>query len=226
MNNSMNRMKSNFIKITYCILTFFLIFVFSNIAFSTDYLIITGENVNVREKPSIDSKILTKVNLGRYITILNKISKNVTIDGKTGMWVYIDTRQIPENKENTIKGWVFDHYIGYKEKFIKVTKWRKFELKDIIIDDDWYYLFNDDGSFILKKSYYKCDDKTPEICKKAQGNFNDQDCLCYFKGHIYKLNNLLWAKIDSIKDGGDNYLFLNSKGDVCVMYDGLYCEQK
>src|SRR4030042_4584150 len=85
---------------------------------------VAGNNINVREKPEINSKVIAQLSLGYDVTVLNKKKSKVTFDGKDGYWVFVDTGLCQENCKTTKKGWVFDYYLAYDNKFIKVTNWK------------------------------------------------------------------------------------------------------
>jgi len=66
------------------------------------YLVISGDNVNVRENPGLSAKVVTKFSSGEVIKVIEKGNKE-TIGGTADYWYKIQSTQGQ-------KGWVFGKY--------------------------------------------------------------------------------------------------------------------
>jgi len=187
--------------------------------------LVAGDKVNVREKPSLKSKILTQLDTGKevFVEIINP--KVLTIGSQKGNWAYVDCFKTYDNGKK-IKGWVFDYYLAYKYRFKKMTKWNyKKKLSQIVyVDDSWEYVFKKTGSFRLGKKVYIGSDENKKKGCKEWGAYKYGNSTCYFKGHMYKYLNLFWAKIPSHELGGNEYLTI-SRNRICVVFaEDIVCE--
>ena len=73
----------------------------------------TDNNVNVRNYPSLDGKIIFQLHNNDIIQIIGSSSEKVNIDNFYGDWVNI----IYQKRENEyINGWVFSKYINSKDR--------------------------------------------------------------------------------------------------------------
>lgn len=77
---------------------------------------VTGDFVRVRTGPSLEYRILTKVNRGTPVTILERDDNLVTIQGMQNYWYRIRL------DKSGIEGWMFGHYLGKKEALAKTEK--------------------------------------------------------------------------------------------------------
>jgi hypothetical protein len=94
--------------------------------FSTIYITnINENNVNVRNYPSLDGKIIHKVQKDDEIWIIGFSGKRETIDGFDGNWLHIT---FENNKD--IKGWVFSKYVNANDR--EFTQLKFVELIPII----------------------------------------------------------------------------------------------
>jgi hypothetical protein len=108
--------------------TLIIIFTFS-LAIANDEsikAIVNANKVRIREKPSINSNILSVVNKGDVIFILDRSDRAEIIDAMDEYWFKV--------KFENISGWIYGYYItsfsGYKNKTIKiVTNYCLYDLK-------------------------------------------------------------------------------------------------
>jgi len=70
---------------------------------------INANSVNVRSKPSLKSKVLSRLDIKEYVLISKRIEECVHIDAEMGEWVKI---QAP-NVDPVVEGWVYDAFVEY-----------------------------------------------------------------------------------------------------------------
>jgi hypothetical protein len=187
-------------------------------------VIVMGNNVNVRKEPAIGSDVLFQLNFGTYVKILTKNTTQVTINGNSGNWVFIDTCTMVGFSEETIKGWMFDYYLGYYNKFEPVTDWNIKELNETAIDTVYKYKFQNSGEFALFESEY-VKFKEKEKCKNNGGMFDTKESTCNYSGKIYLFRNLYWLKVNEKQDGGKEYLVKCKDGKLRFFHHLSYWGQ-
>ena len=69
----------------------------------TDYRTVTGDHVNIRETPSVESKVITQLNTGDLVEFLEENSESINIGGKDGKWTRI--------KGDFGEGWIFGAFL-------------------------------------------------------------------------------------------------------------------
>jgi len=77
---------------------------------------VTGDYVRVRTGPTLEHRILTKVNHGTPVTVLERDDKLVTIKEMKNYWYRIRL------DKSGIEGWMFGHYLKKREKVVKIEK--------------------------------------------------------------------------------------------------------
>ena len=82
--------------------------------YGAQYVPIAGENVNLREGPSLEDRVVTAVSYGILVKIVQRSTKPVTIGNHEGFWTQIET---PDGK----RLWIFDQFLGLQEHFSRVT---------------------------------------------------------------------------------------------------------
>lgn len=75
----------------------------------SDHGFISGEAVNVREKPSTVAPVIQRLAKNTKVKILETSGACIVIDHERGIWVKVKT----ENGTAVQEGWVFDAYIRY-----------------------------------------------------------------------------------------------------------------
>jgi len=182
------------------------------------YYRIADKKVNLRAMPDLKSNILTQLNYGDRVEIVKTRNENVTIDNKIGKWVFVNTFKYGRDCEGSCKGWVFDYFIAYDQKYEKVKRWNIKDYKNCVADYCPNYTFNKDGSFVLKIQLGLGSDSSEndkiEFCKKSGGIY-DKRGFCQYNGQLYKYLNLIWAKIENYH-GIQNYLYITKKGSICM----------
>lgn len=163
---------------------------------------VLAENVNLREKPSINSNVVFQLPIAIDVVILHKSGDKVTINGLSGEWVYVDTNiRINNTTNETIKGWIFDYYLGYKEKFFRVMKWKKQTFTYTAGDYTPVFEIQENGTFSYSYnlcSLTDCNNKNLK-CMRTSEILNKNSC--YGKGFLYR-----YGKIMSFRDVNGNVI--------------------
>jgi hypothetical protein len=174
------------------------------------FVIITGNVVNLRTRPDITSRVVVQLPVTRKVTALYARPGEKTIGGMKGTWVFVrDAASIGT------QGWVFDHFVGYTDRFMKPAKWVIREIRVILGGRLTVYKCTPDGRFETSQNemLYKKDGK--KIAGKATGE-------------ILQCKNVIWLKKDTQDDHpvffyvlGDGKLALpdqyrNSRGIIMV----------
>jgi len=73
------------------------------------YTNITDSNVNVRISPSLEAKIIYKLQNDDIVEVRGFSNETMTIDGYNGNWVNI---RYTDGKTTSIEGWVFSKYVN------------------------------------------------------------------------------------------------------------------
>ncbi|HOF34842.1 MAG TPA: SH3 domain-containing protein [Spirochaetota bacterium] len=195
------------------------------------YVIVGGDKVNLRESAGLGSKILKTMDLGHMVIILKRSKETVTIDGKKGRWAYVDSRMYDVSKDGrsendkTIKGWVFDYYLYDKSKFVKLSSFNPMKIGVTCSGGDIYFevSINGDGSFLMKDIYQLGSSADHErYCKESCGIYDKSEPnACYHKGALYQHNNIIWAKIEGVPDGGNEY-YVVDKNEIRYISYGTF----
>jgi uncharacterized protein YgiM (DUF1202 family) len=179
-----------------------------------EYITVAGDNINLREQPSLESKIIMKLKITSSVRILKKSNKIEQINNKKGQWIFVDTDVEDDKTKKTIKGWIFDYYVAYEFRFKKIQKWNYKKFESCIGDSCVNLTFKKDGSFI--NEFYICADgncrgvdKIKE-CEHFGGIFNKKTQLCYTKGHLYNYLNLFLAK------SSKQYIYFTKEGKKLI----------
>lgn len=169
-------------KILFLIL--FMGFVMNTSAIETNRYTVVGNNVNIREKPSLKSKTLGKLPAGATVYLKKTKSEIVKIGSMEGKWVYVDTRNINPQTNETYKGWMFDYFLLKNSKpqgssgFEKVIS---IELERNTIDIHWLGEFGGVHPMIINND----------------GTFQVEVDSVKEKGRIYKYRSLYFAETDN-----------------------------
>jgi len=149
-------------------------------------LIVIGDNLNLREEPKLNSKIIRKLRITWLVKLIKKTDKTEKIKNIEGKWAFINT--------GLEKGWVFDYYLANEKDFKKVKSFRNTILEGEHGDHYIYFEFKKNGQY---------------RCKKEDKNKN----LFYEKGKLYKYRNIFLAYNDNEKSY--SIFYLNKKNKIC-----------
>ena len=81
-----------------------------------NYYILTGDNVNIRSVPSMNSSVLYMLKINSKVKLIYRSDIELSAGDKKGYWAYVDTEIKDEKERETIKGWVFDYYLKEEGK--------------------------------------------------------------------------------------------------------------
>ena len=147
------------------------------------FAVVTGSVVNIRPRPDITSRVLAQLPVTRKITVLHVNPAEITIGGLKGRWAFVqDTDNI------SLQGWLFDHFIGYTDCFVKPEQWGIREIRVIMRGMLTVYACTPDCRFeiVQDEKLYKKDGKS----KKDM-----------VTGAILQCKNVIWMK----KEKPDDY---------------------
>jgi len=188
---------------------------------------IATENVNLRISPDIKSSVLYQLMIGENVEVIKVNEQIVNLNNLSGKWAYIKTyRGLPEGQD---KGWVFDYYLGYENRFVKVTEWKYRDFATCVGDYCPSYRFRENGTFevalpmcaggicteeqILNECKINGGKFTEEGFYKKEGFFTNQK-FCYNSGQLFIYQNLIWAKCNN--SNLKKYLFITKKDELCI----------
>lgn len=140
------------------IMIFFSLILFCNNSIYSQYLestsknyLVVGNNLNVREKPSTNSKVIYQLKIAERVVVLKRSGIQYRSDSIIGEWVYIDTKHKNSERTSTIKGWVVDFFIAKYNKFKKINSFPDCSIYGTIGDWVMDYEFRKDGRYKQKK---------------------------------------------------------------------------
>jgi hypothetical protein len=146
------------------------------------FVIITGNVVNLRARPDVTSRVIVQLPVTRKVTALYAQPGEKTIGGMKGRWVFVrDAASIGT------QGWVFDHFVGYTDRFTKPERWVIREIRVILGGRLMVYKCTTGGRFetVQNEMLYKKDGK--KIAGKASGE-------------ILQCKNVIWLKKETPDD--------------------------
>lgn len=128
--------------------------------------VVTHE-LKVRNAPSLKGKIIATIGITDRIYVIKSNRSYKYISGHKGRWIYIDTRLFSQKLQSTIKGWVFDYYIGYYHRFRPLYKWTSTELVLARADTAIEIRIHTTGKFVLSIIDYSTS-KTKRISREGR----------------------------------------------------------
>ncbi len=180
------------------------------------YLPIAANKINLRKQPTLESEIITQLNCLDYVKILKIQNQNASIDGKEGKWVYVLSKKYDDSCMNECKGWVFDYYIAYPQRYNRVDKWKVQQFNSCAGDFCPHYTFLPNGAFKMRLAICHgsdCnEDKKKNLCQNEKGNYLSNG-ECEYNGHLYRYLNIIKAVTDN---NTFNYLIINKLGQICL----------
>ncbi len=146
------------------------------------FALITGNVVNLRNRPAVTSHVLVQLPVSRKVTVLHVKPEEVTIGGMKGKWAFVqDTANI------AVKGWVFDHFLAFPANFSGPERWKFREIRTVLGGRLIVYKCSPDGTFNVTQNemMFKKDGKN--LAEKASGE-------------ILQYKNIVWLKNDKPDD--------------------------
>lgn len=167
---------------------------------------IAGFDINLREKPSLDSRVIGRLSFGHEVRVLDSSAQEVEIDGKRGRWTLVE-RLYCGNEGDACRGWLFDHYLAYRHRLKRVASWPHREFDNFLGGDAHrYYAFTPDGGFVeslhLGSTRQETDTSAVKQCNSFKGSLEKEKSrdvsepgmvyyVCKRKGHLYRYLNLV-----------------------------------
>ncbi len=147
------------------------------------FTMVTGNVVNLRNRPDVMSKVLAQLPATRKVTVLYVKPEETTIGGIKGKWTFVqDTANI------VMQGWVFDHFLAYTHNFTQPERWKIKEIRTLLGGRLIVYKCSPDGRFKVTQN---------EMMFKRDGNNLPEKA----SGEILQYKNIIWLK----KDKPDDY---------------------
>jgi hypothetical protein len=231
--------KFNYLQLTFLLSFFVVLFCFfeffeliaqeKNKITNGAWIIVGGDNVNVRLEPSTKSKILIQLMMGDFVKILRKKNEIINFENKKGFWVFVETlRCKPQGCPALYSGWLFDYYLAYENKYYRITQWPYKEISWCFGDYCPQYKFNANGSYSKKRQLLflgdqkLSDPKGPWKDCLTKGGFitieGDSSEYCNNSGYLHRFQNLIWAK------GTEDYFTIDINNNLCTI-PNLKCVQ-
>ena len=173
--------------------------------------ITSASGVKLRAAPRINAKVVGELGVGDKVKVIRKSSVGARSD--TGeLWAFVMlVRSQKGNFDPDQKGWVLDKYLGYENRFKKITSWKRQSIDAEIGDYSFTIDIRRDGSFI--HSWQPCID-----CGEKPGCYKGERKVgtsCVSRGHLYRYNNFVWARKPTEHQ---EYFFIDKRGDLRSVY--------
>jgi hypothetical protein len=161
---------------------------------SKDRYIVMGDRLNIREKPSIRSKSLGKLDITTVVKVIKKNTVKEVIGKNKGCWFYVNTGYYIKGTREKLKGWVFSYFLSDGTDFKKISKFKNYRIEGWVGDWLLSYELYVDGKFIQKEYDY------------------DKDSYNYTKGFIYRYRNVI---VLHDKQRINQVLYISSNKKLC-----------
>ena len=202
-------------RVHYIALTLLLLFPGSTIQAQNtrrgDVPITSVTGVKLRKSPSINAKVVIELGVGDGVKVIRKAVR----DGPGELWAFVVLVHSQKGDfESNQRGWVLDKYLGYENRFKKITSWKKQSISAEIGDYSFTIEIRRDGSFIHKwQPCIDCGEK-PD-CYKGERKVGSE---CTSRGHLYRYNNFVWARKPTEHQ---EYFFIDKRGNLRSVYPEL-----
>ncbi|MCG6154156.1 SH3 domain-containing protein [Leptospira bandrabouensis] len=182
---------------------------FNSLKANDHYIPIAEKNINIYKEPTLNSEILTQLELGHIVKILPKKKIKDTVDKVEGFWIYVQTGY-------SINGWVFDYNLAMPTKFKRPSIWLYKDFNGCSGDYCLSLKMRENATYTY--SYELCADGN---CKK-QSSCSDKlekqikhigYIICEGNGIIKTYQNLVWLQ----HFGKESYEFLFIKDNKLCM---------
>lgn len=174
---------------------------FNVYALPKDNFLVVGNNINLREEPNQNSKILDQLRIISQVKVLKRSGKKVKIDNNEGEWVYIDTFMTSKNDKNhtvTVKGWVFDYYLSDLNNFKPMTSFKRTRIITGAGDVGMNFQFYENATF----KYTMTD------------SYERKEFI--YTGKLYKYLNVIYGKYNNSEGGC--FFYINPKNKICNQF--------
>lgn len=169
------------------------------------FALVTGNGVNLRNRPDVASRVLVQLPATKKVTILYIKADVEKIGALTGKWAFVrDSANI------NLQGWVFNHFLAMPDSFTRPDKWKFREIRTVLGGRLIVYKCTPDGRFnvVQNEMMFKKDGKS-----KAEKP----------SGEILQCNNVVWLK----KDKADDYpVFFHLQDDGKLTFAEQYKDMR
>jgi hypothetical protein len=169
------------------------------------FVLVTGNVVNLRNRPEVTSKVLAQLPVSRKVTVLYLKPEETTIGGIKGKWAFVqDTAEI------NLQGWVFDHFLAFTHNFTQPERWKIREIRTVLGGRLVVYKCTPDGSYRVTQN---------ELMFKKDGKNLPEKA----SGEILQCKNIIWLK----KDKPDDYpVFFYFMDDGKLSFSDQYKDKR
>ena len=164
--------------------------------------------VKLRASPRINANVVRELGVGDEVEVIRKAAGNSPGE----QWAFVIL--VRSQKGDFVakqKGWVLDKYLGYQDRFKKVTSWKRQSVSAEIGDYSFTIEIRRDGSFVHRwQPCIDCGEK-PD-CYKGEMKVGSE---CVSRGHLYRYNNFVWARKPTEHQ---EYFFIDRRGNLRSVY--------
>ena len=163
------------------------------------FVLVAGNGVNLRSRPDMTSRVLSKLPATRKMVALYVRPGEVVIGGLKGRWVFVR-----DASNLNLQGWIFERFVGYRDSFRKVGSWKPREVRVILGGRLTVYRCTADGRFEVTQN---------EMIYRKDGARRREK----ISGEIYALDDILWFR----REGPDDHpvFFRRSDGGKLELPD-------
>lgn len=181
---------------------------------------VLGDDVNLREEPSVNSKVVFSLKMATLVEVLEVKPGVIRIGKLSGHWARVKVKL-----RSNLTGWVFDHYLGYPEKF-KGARFHKKLSVTCGVGDYWVtYVVDKNSHFQYHYSPClggNCTAKgKPKTCNLEKEKLKDG--VCYGQGDVLRAGKVVWFMRRGTSDMADNFYYLCKKHFFCSPQFMLTC---
>lgn len=178
--------------------------------YNDDYYRVIYDNVALREVPSMQSKVISRLRITQKLRKINMQNRMVRGKNFSNRWIFVTTETFYSSPRDMIKGWIMEKDLAKRGDFLRLNSIKcNMVLRTFEGDFGFTYYFNKNGTYKI-------------LTQGEEGKSIGFGELFFFK-------NLVIPKGKSYKNkdmpslGIMNVLYINSYGIICRVgggYDG------
>jgi hypothetical protein len=176
---------------------------------------VAARSLNVRAEPSMEAAAEFQLPRGAYVAIVEELGQPARIDGQEDSWTLIATETCANEDCTLLKGgWVADSWLGYQERFERLSEWREGRIEERVGDVTVTYDIDAEGGF--KRLAPPCEGENCGEDVLEDGCHEDdmrEDEYCVGQGDLYRYRSLVWVR-------GYGYFFIDGKDNLCSVHSG------
>ncbi|GEM_PF-496859 len=167
--------------------------------------------VKLRQSPTMKAKVVETLGVGDEVEVIEKTVSDAGNEADA-LWALVKPyRSMKGDLDSHQRGWVLDKHLGYKNRFKRITSWKKESISAELGDYFFTIEVKKDGSFIHKwQPCIDCGEK-PD-CDKGEKKVGRE---CVSRGHLYRYGNFVWARKPTKYW---EYLFIDKRGNLRSVY--------